>query len=130
MEYNAKNVEMRTKELRKEFGSSKKLAEAAGCPISAVIHYCSPAYLEKHLPAKNRWEKHFGPWDRDANLDIHAEEITEDTAEETEVMTEQKPEQPDKVSSTARIIIEVPSLQELEKTLSQFGFMIKFVKKN
>lgn len=131
MEYNARNVELRTKELRKEFGTSRKLAEAAGCPESAVIHYCSPAYLKEHLPSKERWEKYFGKWDQDTNNHIpKKEEIAEEKVEATVVMTEE-PKQPEakKEKKTARIIIEVPSLEELETTLAKFGFKLEFEKK-
>ena len=129
MEYNARNVELRTKELRKEFGTSRKLAEAAGCPESAVIHYCSPAYLKAHLPSKERWEKYFGKWDQNTNH-IPKEEISEEKPEAVVVMTEE-PKQPEakKEKKTARIIIEVPSLEELETTLAKFGFKLEFEKK-
>lgn len=131
MEFNALNVELRTKELRREFGSSRKLAEAAGCPVSAVIHYCSPAYLKEHLPSKERWEKYFGKWDQDTNH-IPKEEISEEKPEAVVVMTEEQPKQPEakkEKTKTARIIIEVPSLEELESTLAKFGFKLEFEKK-
>ena len=132
IEFNALNVELRTKELRKEFGSSRKLAEAAGCPVSAVIHYCSPAYLKEHLPSKERWEKYFGKWDQDTNHIPKKEEISEEKPEAVVVMNEEQPKQPEakkQQTKSARIIIEVPSLEELEETLTKFGFRLEFEKK-
>ena len=125
MEYNAENILTRTIALRKEFGSSKKLAEAAGCTLSFATNCCSPKYLEKHLPDKKKWERYFGKWD--VELTIHEEKADqiEEAAVEEETKEEPKAEKPEK--KTARIIIEVPSLEELEETLTQFGFRLEFV---
>ena len=124
MEYNAENILTRTMALRKEFGSSKKLAEAAGCSLSFASNCCSPKYLEKHLPDKKNWERYFGKWD--VELTIHEEKA--DQIEEAAVEEETKEELTEKPEKkTARIIIEVPSLEELEETLRQFGFRLEFV---
>ena len=124
MEYNAQNILTRTMALRKEFGTSKKLAEAAGCTLSFATNCCSPKYLEKHLPDKKNWERYFGKWD--VELTIHEEKA--DQIEEAAVEEETKEELTEKPEkNTARIIIEVPSLEELEETLRQFGFRLEFV---
>lgn len=124
MDYNAQNILTRTMALRKEFGTSKKLAEAAGCSLSFASNCCSPAYLEKHLPDKKNWERYFGKWD--VELTIHEEKA--DQIEEAAVEEETKEEPTEKPEKkTARIIIEVSSLEELEETLRQFGFRLEFV---
>ena len=119
MEYNAENILTRTIALRKEFGTSKKLAEASGCSLSFASNCCSPKYLEKHLPDKKNWERYFGKWDVEKADQIEEAAVEEETKEEPKV---EKPEK-----KTARIIIEVPSLEELEETLRQFGFRLEFV---
>lgn len=126
MEYNAENILTRTIALRKEFGSSKKLAEAAGCTLSFATNCCSPKYLEKHLPDKKKWERYFGKWDVEPTIhEEKADQIEEAVAEEETKKEEPEAEKPEK--KTARIIIEVPSLEELEETLTQFGFRLEFV---
>ena len=124
MEYNAENILKRTMALRKEFGTSKKLAEAAGCSLSFASNCCSPKYLEKHLPDKKNWERYFGKWDVEPAIHEEKADQIEEAAVEEETK-EELTEKPEK--KTARIIIEVPSLEELEETLRQFGFRLEFV---
>lgn len=130
MEFNVTNIVARTKGLAKEFGGRKQLAEVIGCKASTVNMYCSPAYLKKHGAKKETWEKYFGSWDStDQNAepasDMPATEIVQKTADVAPVVTEQTTETA--VKRKARLVIEVPSLEELEETLSSFGFRLEFI---
>lgn len=130
MEFNAESMVARTKALRAEFGSTKKLAEAAGCSPRVVYNYCSLATVKKTGFSKRGWEKHFGPWDNGTDDDTAPapkkpveNDIVEETVTETPVAEE--PAVPEK--KRARLVIEVPSLEELEETLSSFGFRLEFI---
>lgn len=131
MEFCVENIVARTKGLAKEFGGRKQLAEVIGCKASTVNMYCSPAYLKKHGAKKETWEKYFGSWDStDQNAEPVSdmpmtEEIVQETADVAPVVTEQTTETP--VKRKARLVIEVPSLEELEETLSSFGFRLEFI---
>jgi hypothetical protein len=134
MEFTVENVVARTRALRDEFGSAEKLAEAAGCSKAVVYNWCSPATIKKVGYSKEGWEKHFGPWDKDSdkNTDTnHSEEnpVKEIIAEEAVVEpTKAEPEKSVKEEKQkARLIIEVPSLEELEEALRSFGFRLEFV---
>lgn len=128
MEFNAANVLQRTKKLREEFGSAKKLAEAAGCSLTTVNNYCSKGYLEKYHPRKKTWEKYFGPWDTDTDT-------TQETKESTIEDKEQQKAEPEKEEPASfpmekkgsKLIIEADNLEELTETLSTFGFRLEFV---
>lgn len=129
MEFNVENIVARTKGLTKEFGGRKRLAEVIGCKASTVNMYCSPAYLKKHGAKKETWEKYFGSWDstdQDTKpvSDMPATEIVQETADVAPVVTEQTETA---VKRKARLVIEVPSLEELEETLSSFGFRLEFI---
>ena len=128
MEFNATNVLARTNQLRNEFGSAKKLAEAAGCSVATVNNYCSKGYLERYSPRKKIWEKHFGPWDTDATQETKKENMVEDE--------EQQKAEPEKEKEPAffpmekkgpKMVIEADDLEELMKTLTTFGFRLEFV---
>lgn len=132
MEFNVTNIVARTKGLAKEFGGRKQLAEVIGCKASTVNMYCSPAYLKKHGAKKETWEKYFGSWDstdQDTKpvSDMPATEIVQETADVEPVVTEQKQTTETEVKCKARLVIEVPSLEELEETLSSFGFRLEFI---
>lgn len=133
MEFNVTNIVARTKGLAKEFGGRKQLAEVIGCKASTVNMYCSPAYLKKHGAKKETWEKYFGSWDStdqdtEPVSDMPAtEEIVQETVDVAPVVTEQKQTTETEVKRKARLVIEVPSLEELEETLSSFGFRLEFI---
>lgn len=130
MEFCVENIVARTKGLAKEFGGRKQLAEVIGCKASTVNMYCSPAYLNKHGAKKETWEKYFGSWDS-TDQDIKpvsgmpVKEIMQETEDVTPVVTEQTTETT--VKRKARLVIEVPSLEELEETLASFGFRLEFI---
>lgn len=130
MDFNVTNIVARTKGLAKEFGGRKQLAEVIGCKASTVNMYCSPAYLKKHVAKKETWEKYFGSWDStDQNAEPISdmpvtEEVVQETADVAPVVTEQTETA---VKRKARLVIEVPSLEELEETLSSFGFRLEFI---
>lgn len=128
MEFNAENVIKRTRKLRDEFGSTKALAEASGCSRAMVNNYCSPAYHKLHKVAKVTWERYFGAWDYTVKDTEPATEapVVDDIVEEATVEAPAV-EQTEVPASKSKIIIEVPSLEELEETLSQFGFRLEFV---
>jgi hypothetical protein len=119
--------------LAKEFGGRKQLAEVIGCKASTVNMYCSPAYLNKHGANKETWEKYFGSWDStDQNAEPISdmpvtEEVVQETADVAPVVTEQKQTTETEVKRKARLVIEVPSLEELEETLASFGFRLEFI---
>ncbi len=129
MEFCVENIVARTRKLRDEFGSSKALSEASGCSLSMVSNYCSQAYLKKHKTDRKTWEKYFGLWDQPAVEDVKPVEVVE-----AEDITEAQVDEPKAVEQIeapakkkARIVIEVPSLEELEETLSSFGFRLEFI---
>ena len=131
MEFNAENVIERTRKLRYEFGSTKALAKASGCSRAMVNNYCSPAYHKLHKVAKVTWERYFGAWDytvKDTEPATKAS-VVDDIVEEAKVEAPavEQTETPAKPAAKSKIIIEVPSLEELEETLSQFGFRLEFV---
>lgn len=131
MEFNAENVIVRTRKLRDEFGSTKALAEASGCSRAMVNNYCSPAYHRLHNVAKKTWERYFGTWDGTTVKDTEpATEtpVTDDIVEEAKVEAPaaEQTETPAKPAKS-KIIIEVPSLEELEEALATFGFRLEFV---
>lgn len=131
MDFNVTNIVARTKGLAKEFGGRKQLAEVIGCKASTVNMYCSPAYLNKHGAKKETWEKYFGSWDSTdqnaepaSDMPVTEEEIVQETADVAPVVTEQTETA---VKRKARLVIEVPSLEELEETLASFGFRLEFI---
>lgn len=128
MEFNAENVAKRTKELRDQFGSSKNLAEVAGCSKQTVWNYCSEKYLEKRLAKKEIWEKYFGKWDTDSEeTDILEEQastpilVTEVEARETKA-PETKAE-----AKKNGIVVSAESLAELKELLNKIGYHMEFV---
>jgi len=131
MEFNAENVIVRTRKLRDEFGSTKALAEASGCSRAMVNNYCSPAYHKLHKVAKVTWERYFGAWDytvKDTEPATEApmvDDIVEGATVETP--TVEQTEVPAKPAAKSKIIIEVPSLEQLEETLASFGFRLEFI---
>lgn len=134
MDFTMENVVARTKELRKEFGSASKLSQAAGCSIQAVYNYSNPKYLKRHGCTKKTWEKWFGPWDSNTaetvNPVVPEEPVEEDIIEVATAETpdkEQTEPEPTTEKRKARLVIEVPSLEELEETLSSFGFRLEFI---
>lgn len=130
MEFCVENIVARTRKLRDEFGSSKALSEASGCSLAMVSNYCSPAYLKKHKADRKIWEKHFGLWDQPAVEDVKPVEPIDDAKDITEVQVDE-PKAVEQIEAPAKkkakIIIEVPSLGELEETLASFGFRLEFI---
>lgn len=127
MEFNATNVLSRTNQLRNEFGSAKKLAEAAGCSLATVNNYCSKSYLERYSPRKKTWEKYFGPWDTDTT-----QETKKSTIENEEEQQKAEPEKKEPAffpmeKKGPKMVIEADDLEELMETLTTFGFRLEFV---
>ena len=128
MEFNAKNVAKRTRELRDQFGSSKNLAEVAGCSKQTVWNYCSENMLEKRLGKKETWEKYFWKWDTDPE----ETDILEEKASTPIVVTEEKAHEakaPDTKAEAKKtgIVISAGSLAELKELLNTIGYHMEFV---
>ena len=128
MEFNIENVAKRTRELRDQFGSSKNLAEVAGCSKQTVWNYCSENALKKRLGKKETWEKYFGKWDtKPEETDILEEQtstpilVTEEEAREVRA-----PETKAEVKKTG-IVISAGSLAELNELLNTIGYHMEFV---
>ena len=129
------NAYKRMRELRKKYGGEKGFSEVSGLGIAMIKKYCSESYMKKSNFKQSTWEKYFGPWEdkeptfmmklqkSDEAADIYeAEEkdISDTTA--TEIETEEKEE----ISEVKmpRLILEVPSLEDLDATLELYGMKL------
>lgn len=128
------NAYKRMRELRKKYGGEKGFSEVSGLGIAMVKKYCSESYMKKSSFQQSTWEKYFGPWDDKEptfmmKLQKPAEEAENHEAEEdisdttaTEIETEEKEE----ISEVKmpRLILEVPSLEDLDATLELYGMKL------
>lgn len=128
------NAYKRMRELRKKYGGEKGFSEVSGLGIAMIKKYCSESYMKKSNFKQSTWEKYFGPWDDkeptfmmklqkpDEETKNHEaeEDISETTA--TEIETEEKEE----ISEVKmpRLILEVPSLEDLDATLELYGMKL------
>lgn len=127
------SMEMRNRmlTLREQYGEDG-LAEISGIGKMQIRKYCSERYMQKHAIRQITWEKYFGPWEDDIptfRMTITQETIKAAAAEqkndisEAESETTEAPEDtaPDTEVKMPRLILEVPSLEELDCTLELYG---------
>lgn len=129
MEFNIENVVKRTRELRDQFGSSKNLAEVAGCSKQTVWNYCSESMMEKRLGKKETWEKYFGKWDTEPE---ETPDILEEKTSAPILVTEEKAREARAPEAKAEakksgIVISAGSLAELKELLNTIGYHMEFV---
>lgn len=122
----------RIRKLRDQYGGEKKFSEVSGLGIAMIKKYCSEAYMKKSCFKQSTWEKYFGPWDdkeptfmmklQKPAEDVEIQEAEDDISEatDTEIETEKKKEEISEVK-IPRLILEVPSLEDLDATLELYG---------
>lgn len=140
--YSRKHAWQRIKRLRARYGVDE-LSKRTGIKPLQIQNYCSEAYLRRYKNALTQdfWEKHFGKWelkepdfpyDENGNPvraivqipkpEKPAEvETPESEKVEPEPVEEVTPEAPKK----ARLVLEVPSLAELDSALEEFGMELE-----
>ena len=139
--YSRKHAWQRIKRLRARYGVDE-LSKRTGIKPLQIQNYCSEAYLRRYKNALTQefWEKHFGKWelkepdfpyDENGNParpivqipeEKPAEVVTlEPVMAEPEPVEEVTPEAPKK----ARLVLEVPSLAELDAALAEFGMELE-----
>ena len=143
--YSRKHAWQRIKRLRARYGVDE-LSKRTGIKPLQIQNYCSEAYLRRYKNALTQdfWEKHFGKWelkepdfpyDENGNPvratiqpepDKPAEVVTPESKKaEPEPVEEVTPEAPKK----ARLVLEVPSLAELDAALAEFGMELEIFTK-
>lgn len=122
----------RIRKLRNQYGGEKRFSEVSGLGIAMIKKYCSESYMKKSSFKQSTWEKYFGPWDdkeptfmmklQKPAEDVEIHEVEDDISEatDTEIETEEKKEEISEVK-TPRLILEVPSLEDLDATLELYG---------
>lgn len=140
--YSRKHAWQRIKRLRARYGIDE-LSKRTGIKPSQIQNYCSEAYLRRYKNALTQdfWEKHFGKWelkepefpyDENGNpvraivqipeTEKPAEVVAEPVVVEPEPVEEVTPEPAPK---KARLVLEVPSLAELDSALEEFGMELE-----
>lgn len=131
--FSAKGAWRKLRELRARYGV-EELCRLTGMSRKTLYNLCSEEYAKKHKMLESTWEKYFGKWGlKDPefpNADLVEE--TDDVIEQAidagvEVMIEveepeDKKEPVAEAPKQARLILEVPSLEELDAALERFGF--------
>lgn len=123
----------RIRRMRNQYGGEKRFSEVSGLGIAMIKKYCSESYMKKSGFKQSTWEKYFGPWDDKEptfmmKLQKPAEDVEIQEAEENdiseatdiEIETEEKKEEISEVKMP-RLILEVPSLEDLDATLELYG---------
>ena len=122
----------RMRQLRNKYGGEKAFSEVSGLGVAMIKKYCSESYMKKSNFKQSTWEKYFGPWDdkeptfmmklqkpaEDAEINEAEDDIYDTTT--TEIETEEKKEEISEVKMP-RLILEVPSLEDLDATLELYG---------
>ena len=131
-EFSREEMRERMRALRAQYGE-KKLSEISGMKVLQIRKYCAEGYMQKHHVRQETWEKWFGPWEDETptfrmmigqdtvkQIDISTE--PEAAAETAEIKTENE-EGPDRNAEIKmpRLILEVPSLEDLDATLDLYG---------
>jgi hypothetical protein len=133
--FSPKGAWIKIKQLRDKYGV-EELARLTGAPPTTIRSYCSESYMKKHKMQESTWEKYFGKWglkDPEFPNADPVEEAEDDimqainAGEEIMVMVnneepEDKKEEPVEPPKQPRLILEVPSLEELDAALERFGF--------
>lgn len=132
--FSPKGAWIKIKQLRDRYGVDE-LARLTGIAPNTLRSYCSEAYMKKHKMLESTWEKHFGKWGlKDPEFpNVDLVEGAEDAiiqaveqGEEIMVMVNEEPEDKKEpvaeAPKQARLILEVPSLEELDAALERFGF--------
>lgn len=140
--YSRKHAWQRIKRLRARYGVDE-LSKRTGIKPLQIQNYCSEAYLRRYKNALTQdfWEKHFGKWelkepdfpyDENGNpvraivqipeAEKPAEVVTEPVMAEPEPVEEVTPEPAPK---KARLVLEVPSLAEMDAALAEFGMELE-----
>lgn len=133
--FSPKGAWIKIKQLRDKYGVDE-LARLMGASPATVRSYCSESYMKKHKMLESTWEKYFGKWGlRDPEfpnadqIDEAEDAIVEALEQGEEIMVavvneepEDKKEEPVEPPKQARLILEVPSLEELDAALERFGF--------
>lgn len=132
--FSPKGAWIKIKQLRDKYGVNE-LARLTGAAPNTIKSYCSESYMKKHKMLESTWEKYFGKWGLKDPEFPNADEVDEPDAiveaieqgEEIMVMVndekpEDKKEEPVEAPKQPRLILEVPSLEELDKALERFGF--------
>ena len=124
------NAWKRMRQLRNKYGGEKAFSEVSGLGVAMIKKYCSESYMKKSSFMQSTWEKYFGPWDDEeptfmmklqkpaVEAEIH--EAEEDISDTTATETEEKKEEISEVKMP-RLILEVPSLEDLDATLELYG---------
>lgn len=131
--FSPKGAWIKIKQLRDKYGVNE-LARLMGVSPNTVRSYCSEYYMKKHKMLESTWEKYFGKWGLKDPEFPNADKVDEPDAivealergEEIMVMVNEEPEdkkeEPVEPPKQARLILEVPSLEELDAALERFGF--------
>lgn len=134
--FSAKGAWRKIRQLRDRYGS-KRLSEMTGLTQSTINVYCSASYMKNHELQEETWEKYFGKWGlkdpvfpnadqlnmEEAVIIEDAEQEDKNVAEEVVSETVEKPAVEEE-KTKARLILEVPKLEELEEALKRFGFKL------
>lgn len=130
--FSAKGAWTKIRQLRDRYGS-RRLSEMTGLTQGTINSYCSASYMKKHSFQEETWEKYFGKWGLKDPVFPNANQLQkndaiEDSLEQGDeimvVVNEpvEAEEKPVEETKKARLILEVPRLEELEEALKHFGF--------
>lgn len=133
--FSPKGAWIKIKQLRDKYGVDE-LARLMGVSPATVRSYCSEYYMKKHKMLESTWEKYFGKWGLKDPVFPNADQVdeAEDAIVEAleqgeEIMVTVVNEEPEdkkepvaEAPKQARLILEVPSLEELDAELERFGF--------
>lgn len=123
----------RIRKLRDQYGGEAGLSKASGISILQLRKYCSESYMQKHNFRQKTWEKYFGPWeDKEPTFVMLAKtEDEKEAAQKAMENTTNKDADTEKIETPAepeikmpRLILEVPSLEDLDATLELYGMKI------
>ena len=119
----------RIRKLRSQYGEAG-LSAVSGIGRVQIRKYCSESYMKSHNFRQSTWEKYFGPWDDPEPTFVMKLNQNSDEKKETSEMKDNTPEMDIANTETVetkpevkmpRLILEVPSLEDLDATLELYG---------
>ena len=121
----------RFRKLRDQYGGEQGLSKVSGISVLQIRKYCSEKYMKEHNFQQATWEKYFGPWDNaEPTFVLLCQKNAEETASTVEDNTndqktvDKETDKPVSEIKMPRLILEVPSLEELDATLELYGMKL------
>lgn len=132
LSYSKLNAWRRVRKMRNQYGGAAGLSAASGLGVVQIRKYCSEKYMKEHNLRQSTWEKYFGPWD-DKEPTFMLKQNQNSEKEETSEMKDNTPDMDITERETIetkpevkmpRLILEVPSLEDLDATLELYGMKL------